>query len=631
MTPVVGSVWGLILVLLALAAYWPALSGYLAFDDFAHIAPLFGRLSDFSVWALWEAVWSSNSGPTGRPLPMLTFSLEAAIPGWGAGSMKVSNLVLHLANALLIHRLASRLFEATGSLKPAWPALAVAALWLLHPLQLTGVAYLVQRMNQMAVFFTLLSLLAYLEARYRRPLPRIPPRRILLILVLWVCGVLSKGNAALLPFFVLLLELYLSPRLAGAAAQRRRDRRLIALAAAAWLTMLVLLLWPRVEASLNNPALGALPRLTTQVEVLAWYLRLLVAPDIGQMTLYHDQWPVVRALSASWWGALGLLSGLLIAAWGLRARAPLVSFGILWFFAGHLMESTVLPLEMVYEHRNYLPSFGIFLAAVAIAQWVLRKRPGTKPGMALAAASICLALAFATHQRAWRWSDEPWARLAHLEGVQSPRAAIEAAQTYQGLYQRAAAPALRERYLREVEREFRRAAQIAPDSPDPYFGWLMFYARNDLEIPQAVVAALDHRLNERSGFNKVSFNGLAALTNCVVKGACLALQDQVAAWNRQLAAPESGMSETARARMLHNGGRLECALGDASAAAALLQRAAAMAPADLGIGLDLVHCLLKAGRRAQAAAELKRLQGLDPFLIHFDTLSRLRWLVAAAQ
>ena len=91
---------------------------------------------------------------------------------------------------------------------------------------------------------------------------------------------------------------------------------------------------------------------------------MIVAPDGRWFTLYHDDITLSRGLLEPWTtlpAALGI-AGLIAAAWLARRRAPVAGFGIAFFLGGHLLESTVLPLELAFEHRNYLPAFGPLLA-----------------------------------------------------------------------------------------------------------------------------------------------------------------------------------------------------------------------------------------------------------------------------
>jgi hypothetical protein len=105
-------------------------------------------------------------------------------------------------------------------------------------------------------------------------------------------------------------------------------------------------------------------RQLTEFRVLASYLRQTVFPDIAQFGLYHDD----VIISQTWtsppttlWSALLHLGLLGIAVVSIR-RFPLVALGVGWFYMGHLLESTVWPLELVHEHRNYLPMWGVMLA-----------------------------------------------------------------------------------------------------------------------------------------------------------------------------------------------------------------------------------------------------------------------------
>jgi hypothetical protein len=117
-------------------------------------------------------------------------------------------------------------------------------------------------------------------------------------------------------------------------------------------------------ASFQDRPFGLEERLWTETRVLWHYLWWILAPQPGQLSLYHDAFPLSHGPLHPWSGlpaALGL-AGLIGGAVLVRRRYPLLSFGILWFFVMQLLVSTVLPLELVFEHRNYLGSIGIFLA-----------------------------------------------------------------------------------------------------------------------------------------------------------------------------------------------------------------------------------------------------------------------------
>jgi tetratricopeptide (TPR) repeat protein len=104
----------------------------------------------------------------------------------------------------------------------------------------------------------------------------------------------------------------------------------------------------------------------TETRVLCDYLFKIVLPLPGKLGLYHDDFIVSKSLFNPWSTitATAFLLFLLGFAILLKKRAPVYSFGILWFFSGHLLESTIIPLELYFEHRNYLPVLGIITSAI---------------------------------------------------------------------------------------------------------------------------------------------------------------------------------------------------------------------------------------------------------------------------
>jgi tetratricopeptide (TPR) repeat protein len=94
------------------------------------------------------------------------------------------------------------------------------------------------------------------------------------------------------------------------------------------------------------------------------YLVQFIVPRVQGSGLFHDDYSISRSLldPPQTFGALVAISALLVGAVRVRYKLPVLSFGILWFFAGHLLESTFLPLEIYFEHRNYLPLIGLLFA-----------------------------------------------------------------------------------------------------------------------------------------------------------------------------------------------------------------------------------------------------------------------------
>lgn len=434
----------LVLLIAALVAtilvYWPGLSGGYVFDDIPNIVDNTALEMDGLSWAeLRAAAFSADSGRLNRPIAMGSFALERYFFGLDPFAMKVTNVVIHLINTLLVfaltllaaRRLEQRQTERLGhglTLVVSLPmfAIAVAVAWALAPINLTGVLYVVQRMEALATLFMLTGLIAYILGRLRIERGRLRSGWMLVLGGLGIgtaLAVLSKESGVMLPVFALLAEWLLFGFGAAGTASRR---------GLYWLFGLVLVL-PGVAGLATvlpvNPELPNRPfdlweRLWTQAHAMWFYIRNIVAPTPGALTLYHDAFPVARAWNDPWTSlpaALGLL-GLVAGAFALVRRHPLITFGVLFFFIPHLLVSTIIGLELVYEHRNHMASAGLIMAVFGV---LLSGRRGDSLVFARKAAVIGLILlyGFLTFLRASEWSDP--VQLAYFEGTRqedSPRA-----------------------------------------------------------------------------------------------------------------------------------------------------------------------------------------------------------------
>jgi tetratricopeptide (TPR) repeat protein len=147
-------------------------------------------------------------------------------------------------------------------------------------------------------------------------------------------------------------------------------------------------------------------RVLTESRVLLFYLKMIIMPTVQELGLNHDDFPLSHSLLDPPGTLLSLLAlaALFTAALLLVGRQPLVSLGLLWFFTGHALESTILPLEIAHEHRNYLADYGILLAATcAVAQVPLSK---LGPLIRLPAPLLLILLfSYTTWLRSEQWSD----------------------------------------------------------------------------------------------------------------------------------------------------------------------------------------------------------------------------------
>lgn len=409
-------------LLLVAAVYVPGLRGPFLFDDFPNIVdnPLVA-ITSLDAQSLRNAALSNGSGPLGRPLPALSFALNYYFAGgrFDPFAYKLTNLCVHLLNVLLVLVLARRLLPRLGGgvELPSWlgasvPVLA-AALWGLHPLQLTSVLYVVQRMNSLASFFVLAGLIGWVAGRER--LARGERGGAALMFLSTGAGMglglLCKENAVLLAPLAAALELTLYTR----QDMTRAGRAVVVLYHGLFLVapLVIALGWLVLHPQVVHDAYAQRPftageRVLTELRVLWFYLGELLLPLPSSLSLFHDDFRVSHDLlhPATTLVALIAWLALIALAWrGHRHGRPLLAFAVAWYLAGHALESTIFPLELVHEYRNYLASVGVLLAGVAaLARLVATARIRRGPGLALLA-TLALAPGVVTAARAYTWGD----------------------------------------------------------------------------------------------------------------------------------------------------------------------------------------------------------------------------------
>jgi tetratricopeptide (TPR) repeat protein len=401
-----------------LAAAWlvyrPGLSGDFLFDDFGNL-PALGDSGSIDHWAVFcRYVTSGTADPTGRPLSLLSFLVDAR--NWPAAPypFKVTNVLLHLLNGALLCAVLLRLGQAMRmqSAQARLAALFGAAAWLLHPLLVSTTLYVVQREAMLPVTFVLLGILCWIRAR--DALKDGTPVRAWtgMLLAAWGCTLLaglSKGNGFLLPLLLLLVEwVVLAPNLPMPERNSERHRR-VAIGVLLILPTALLLVWMLIRipywsleaAQIRGWTLGQ--RLLTEPRAVTEYLRLLWIPRAHSSGLFNDAFLVSTDWlhPASTTPCVILILALIGASILLRSRYPAIALAVLFYFAAQLLESTWPPLELYYEHRNYLPAMLLFWP-VAI---LLFHAGGLRWLRCGCAAAILILLATLTFQRASLWGD----------------------------------------------------------------------------------------------------------------------------------------------------------------------------------------------------------------------------------
>ncbi|MDD2760400.1 MAG: hypothetical protein PHH11_08900 [Methylomonas sp.] len=382
--------------------YSMAMSGQFHFDDVANLEALAGIKNLDTAFAY---IFTSEAGPLGRPLALATFAAQYAAWPKAADEFLLINILIHLLNGALLAWFGWLLAKNIPSLqRVAMPfALTFSLLWLLQPLLASASLLVVQRMATLCATFVLLGLIGYLLGRRRiaDSSDRGWPLLLASLVVFGTLAIFTKESGLLLPVYVWILETTLLP----APAQRSFVwwRRLLYLPLLALFVYLALQLPSLFDENVRR-TFNTWQRLLTEGPILWQYLHLLLLPRASELGPFHDDWQAVQSLQQApeagmaWLGWFVLI-GLAIAG---RRRWPWLSFSVAWFLLGHVLESTLINLELYFEHRNYIRSIGV-IAAISATLWQvpdLYRR--TALGVAMAYA--CL-LGFVLHEVTTAWGN----------------------------------------------------------------------------------------------------------------------------------------------------------------------------------------------------------------------------------
>jgi len=310
-----------------------------------------------------------------RPVAMATFAFNWALDQYNVVGYHLVNIGIHCATSILLYFtllgiLSAPALQEHRSSQKHFIALLAAALWALHPIQTQAVTYIVQRMAVLAAFFYLAGIYFFIQARTADK----TLKKILffgLVLISYLLAIGSKEHAITLPASLLLMELVFfhkpNPLKSGKSAW------IIFSAVVVGGLLLLALLWSWkgnpmafILKSYQPRPFTLSERLLTEPRVLVFYLTQLFYPIPQQFSIMHD-FSVSRSLfdPLSTAICIGIILLLILYAVSRLRRRPLLSFAILFFFLTHSVESSLLGLELVFEHRNYLPSMFLFLPVAA--------------------------------------------------------------------------------------------------------------------------------------------------------------------------------------------------------------------------------------------------------------------------
>jgi protein O-mannosyl-transferase len=533
--------WGLLLLAVT-ACYSPGLKGGYVFDDDINILQNSSlRLHSLNWSELWSAAWSGDAGPLGRPIALVTFALNLY---WGATNpyyFKLVNLGIHLINVLLVGFLAQTLsatfMRRSTSIAPsqgAWSGLAVAGLWGLHPINLTGVLYVVQRMTSLSACFGFAALLIF--CRYRNATaghtttrrPRLSVlAHVSLITALLAASALTKESGLLFAFLLIWVEYFAfdfqhegRPLVFFGAKVKKQVSGLLLLAG---VTVLIFKLPAMLSsAAFANRDFDLKERVFTESRILFYYLEMIFFPKASSLSLYHDDFKISHSL----WEPLTTvcsLSGLVlisVATIILRRRLPLLLFGWGWFLIAHALESTIFPLELVHEHRNYFATFGFFLL---VPIELLKIQSIDKSRIAIIVLALYLGLlTFVTYNRSLQWSNPVDLAANEAENRPlSPRANYELARNYMVLFQNTGD----ERFGALADKALIQATQSYLPSVLPFIARIHLAYFRGMKPDPSLLNSVASRLRELPYYN-TNTGALTSFLECQIEKRCSLPDDQ---------------------------------------------------------------------------------------------------------
>ncbi len=565
------------------AVYYSGLQGSFLFDDHPNIVDNKKLHIDQLDWPhLKQAILSLDAGPLKRPVATFTLALNHYWSELNPYWYKATNLIIHLCNGLAVLWLSQLLLRAFNTRYRkfserdlSWLAVTVSAAWVLHPINLTSVLYIVQRMTSLAALFSFLCMAFYAWGRLRQ-IDKSKGGLIILVglLVFMPLAIFAKENALLLPFFLFLIEVSFFSFSAPARSTRRvvaySHIILVCLPALAIIVFLTSHIdWLRSMYILRPFSLEE--RLLTESRVIWFYIQQIVFPVASKFGIYHDDIvlsssivsPVTTLTSIAGIAVLAILS---VYSY---VKFRWLFFGIAFFFIGHSIESSVFSLEIAHEHRNYLPSYGILFSFLFGITMLLG---GTRLRKYRYVFGVLLVAAFAgiTTIRAQTWSNSfTHAYVETRNHPNSARAHLELGRQYQILL--ISEGGTNAEYYNNAKLHYRTAHQLDPNNLTGLFSLVYLNSTTGREVDKSWIEEIHFRLRSLP-IDLPTPALLVNLARCQENGACRLSQpildrffDAILS-NKTLVGPTRSKTLAQAVQMAYTKGNLNEALSYAKAA-----------------------------------------------------------------
>jgi tetratricopeptide (TPR) repeat protein len=437
------------------------------FDDVHNIVENpYIKIKDLSFKALAQA--ATKSPTESRWLSNVSFAINYYFTGMAVPSYHIVNIIIHILCGITLYylslttltlRFCSQRYRHFREI-----AFFASFLWLLHPVQTNGVTYIVQRMTSLATLLFLISMLAYAKGRIQKQ----AGKRLALLLLSSFSGLLaiiSKENAIMLPVMILGYEIFFLKQYSA----KHFNKNIIFTGLALFLFSAVIVVMFYFDG--GNPFASILPggyggrdftlseRLLTQPRVILHYLSLLFWPAPGRLNLNYD-FLISKGLLVPPITVIAILGLLFMVAaiFLLFNRNKLLSFALFWFLGNLIIESSIIPLEIIFEHRMYLPATFVIIALISVGYELFYNK---EKKLSVVLACIMVLFAFLTWQRNADWQSEVriWSDIV----AKSPNLARAHVNLGKGL--------VREGKFEEAENILRRAITLDPRDGNAYLNF----------------------------------------------------------------------------------------------------------------------------------------------------------------
>jgi tetratricopeptide (TPR) repeat protein len=410
------------LVVLCFIIYSNSLEVPFQFDDRANIVENEAvHMTKLNVESVIKALSSSDVSKT-RAIPMLTFAFNWFFGKEYTFGYHIVNITIHIITAfflfLFLYKtlhlpiLKERYASAAYSI-----AIISTFLWCVNPLQTQAVTYIVQRMSSLSAMFYIISMYCYLKSRTTKHSEK-KPTFLILCIIFGIMAILSKENAIMLPFSLVLFEVLLIKGISKNSIQNIGRPVLILILSVIAVAAVMILLQGRSVFSILGAYEGRpftlSERLLTQPRVICFYISLLLYPSPQRLTIGHEIL-LSRSLFVPYTTlpAIMLITGIMMISAIVSKKHPLITFCIFFYFLNLFVESSFLALELIFEHRNYLPSLFffvpltiLFIKGIAFYQ----NRPFMKFSLVLFIILLILGQGYGVYARnfAWRTKESLW-------------------------------------------------------------------------------------------------------------------------------------------------------------------------------------------------------------------------------